>query len=85
VAYFLDMEYLAEQFVKLSAGFTQLVSKYPFETGILVGAAAVALVWLLVSLRTNPRGSESVADAAKSRREKKPTIEDVREKARRRL
>lgn len=81
----MDKELLLERLKELSSGFTQLASEYPFETGILLGALGMAIVWWVVSLTTGSRGSKNTANTGGSRRANKLAIEDVREKARRRL
>ena len=81
----MGIEFLLERFNELSSGFTQLASKYPFELGILIGAAGMAFVWWGVSLRSASRTGGNAENSGGSQGTKNLTIEDVREKARRRL
>ena len=81
----MDKELLLERLSELSNGFTQLASKYPFELGILLGALGMAIVWWVFSLTSVSRTGGNAENSGGSQKTKNLTIEDVREKARRRL
>lgn len=81
----MDKEFFLARFNELSGDLTQLVSKQPFEMGVLLGATGMAIIWWIVSLTSGSQAKENAVNSGSSRNAKSPTIEDVREKARRRL
>ena len=81
----MDMKRALKPLTELTRSFTQLASDYPFEVGILLGALGMAVVWGAVSLGSDSRIRRENVKPSDSRKVEKLTIEEIREKARRRL
>ena len=81
----MDMGLELERLKELTLGFTELADKYPFEVGVLLGALGMAVVWLLVSLTSVSRIERNAGKSRSFRDAGSLSVEDVREKAKRRL